>query len=1116
MDFYTVLDQVVEMVRTRGRVSYQGLKLEFDLDDNRFKAVAEELRYAHGATIRDEGSGFVWTGESAIPSATPQPSSPAAERRHLTMLFCDVVDSTPLAGRFDPEVWREIMRAYYDACGKVIARFDGHIALYLGDGLLVYFGYPVAHENDAQRAVRAGLGMVEAIGRLNVDLTAKYGLSLAVRLGCHTGLVVVGELSGTGHADMALGETPNIAARLQGIAEPNTLVIGALTHQLLGGLFTCRSLGSPVLKGVAAPPEAYQVLNESTARTRLEALGKAGLTALVGRRTEMQCLEESWARVVDGRGQVLLLSGEAGIGKSRLVRQICEQTSDAAWLVLLQCSPFYQHTALHPVIDTFERMALGFERNDSAVQKMRKLEGWLVQNGQPLADTVPLFSSLLSIPLTPEYTGVTVPPDQLKQQTLQAIVKVTLDRAAQQPLLFVMEDLQWIDPTTVELLTLIIEQVPAARIMMLLTYRPDFEPPWPPLPHVAAITLGRLPPGDAAEMASRVAGRKRLPAEVMGQVMAKTDGVPLFVEELTKMLLESGLLVEHAERYELTGPLPALAIPNTLHDSLTARLDQLSPVKSVAQLAATLGREFSYALLRAVAPGNEHDLRQGLRRLTDAELLYEDGSPPESTYRFKHALLQDAAYQSLLISTRQHHHQRIARALESDFPGTVSTQPELLAHHYTEAGLTAQAIPYWLAAGQRALQHSANREAANHANRGLKLLATLPDTPERNRQEISLQILLGTSLGSVDGPQSVESIYARACDLARQVGGTPELFPALSGLQYAQIVQGHLPKARALAEEFVGLAEPKHDPLIMGVGHRMLAYTAWWQGDVVDVRNHSAKGLACYAQDQHQECVVSYLQDTGVLCGYLSALADWVLGYPTQAVQTMERTVAHARGLEHSYSVALTLLFSAQLAQLRRNPESARTQAEAALAISRDHGLDAVELWCLLPRGWALAEEGEVTRGISDICEALERRRALGIAAVYPWFHALLAEAYGKAGQVEAGLASLEEALGWVHRNDEHLYEGEVYRIRGELLLEQDGPDTAAAEQCFERALQVAREQQAKSWELRAATSLSRLWQEQGRRDEARELLVPVYDWFTEGFDTADLQDARALVDSLS
>ncbi|WP_342669642.1 AAA family ATPase [Aldersonia kunmingensis] len=1110
-----MLDQVVELVSSRGRVSHQALRLEFDLDDGHFQAIREELHYAHRETIREEGSGFVWVGKPA--DAAPLPQSPEAERRHLTMLFCDLVGSTPLASQFDPEEWREIMRTYYDACGKVIARFDGHIALYLGDGLLVYFGYPLAHEDDAQRAVRAGLGIVETVGQLNAGLVEKHGVTLAVRIGCHTGLVVVGELSGTGHDDMALGETPNIAARLQGVAEPNTLVVSAFTHQLLGGLFTCESLGSPHLKGVAAPMEAFQVLSESTARTRLEAIGNAGLTPLVGRRAEVARIEERWDRARSGNGQVVLVCGEPGIGKSRVIRHIGEYaTDDDARLVPLQCSPFYQHTALHPLIDGLERVALGFERHDSATQKMRKLEGWLVQNGQPLADAVPLWAALLSIPLTPEYAPITAPPDQVKKQTLDALAAMTLKQSDRQPLLFVMEDLHWVDPTTIEFLSLLIELVPNARIMMLLTYRPEFEPPWAPHTDLARITLGRLPPDEAGELASRVTGGKTLPMDLMGQVIAKTDGVPLFVEELTKMLLESGHLVERAERYELNGPLPALAIPSTLHDSLTARLDQLSAVKPLAELAATLGREFSYALLRAVSLWDDDNLQLGLRQLTEAELLYEKGQPPTSTYRFKHALIQDAAYALLLRSTRQQHHQRIAEALESRFPEVVSTQPELLAHHYTEAGLTAQAIPYWQAAAQRALQRYANDEAATHAMRGYDLLSTLPDTPQRAKQEISLQILLGGAVASVRGPHAGEHNYARACELARQVGSTPELFPALSGLQYAQILRGHMKKARALAEEFLELAEPQQDPLILAVGHRMLAYAAWWQGDVVGVRDHTAKGLALYSPDQYRTCIVSYIQDSGVLCGYLNALSHWVLGYPTRAVEVMEQTLTRARGFEHPYSVGLTLLMSAQLAQLRRDTESALAQAEAALSISRERDLHAVALWCLLPRGWALAEQGEVAAGIADIREAMDRRRAFDMGAVWPWFFALFAEAKGKAGQFDEGFAALDEAMQWVERNDEHLYESEVYRINGELLLEQSAENATQAEQCFQRALEVARQQQAKSWELRAATSLARLWQQQGKRDQACELLMPVYGWFTEGFDTADLQDARVLVDDLS
>ena len=638
------------------------------------------------------------------------------------MLFCDLVDSTALARQLDPEDLREVVRAYQDTCAKVIARFEGHIAQYLGDGLLVYFGYPLAHEDDAQRAVRAGLGMVEAVGQLNTRLAQEQSVQLAVRLGIHTGLVVVGEVGGgTRQEQLALGETPNIAARLQGLAAPNTLVISAATLQLLGGFFACQPLGTRLVKGLTHPLAVYRVLYESMARSRLEAAGSTGLTPLVGREQEVRVLLERWAQVKDGSGQVVLLSGEAGIGKSRLVEVLKEQVASEpqAWLTPCQCSPYYQHSALYPWIDLLERVALRFERQETPGQKLSKLEGLLVQHGLPLAEAVPLFAALLSLPLPAGYAPLMVSPEQQKQRTLQALLTILLRIAAQQPVLFVMEDLHWVDPSTLELLSLLVDQGPTARILALLTFRPDFSPPWTGRSHLTQVTVHRLPRQQAVEVIRQVARGKDLPPEVVEQIVARTDGVPLFVEELTKMVLESGLLQEREDRYELTGPLPPLAIPATLHDSLMARLDRLATVKGLAQLGATLGREFSYALLQAVSPWDEGTLQRGLQQLVEAEFLYQRGLPPQATYLFKHALIQEAAYQSLLRSTRQQYHQRIAQVLEERFPEVVETQPELLAHHYTEAGLTDQAVDYWQRAGQRAGERSANQEAISQLTTGI-------------------------------------------------------------------------------------------------------------------------------------------------------------------------------------------------------------------------------------------------------------------------------------------------------------------------------------------------------------------------------------------------------------
>jgi class 3 adenylate cyclase/tetratricopeptide (TPR) repeat protein len=767
MDLFAVVDQVIELLRSRGRVSYRALQVQFNLDDKALEALKAELIEVHQIAVDQAGTMFVWTGDGGIrpgspqwsspstppsrlpeaqsPQRTAEPHAPDAERRQLTVLFCDLVDSTALASRLDPEEWRELVRAYQETCAKVIARFEGHIAQYLGDGLLVYFGYPQAHEDDAQRAVRAGLGVVEAMGQLNTRLTQERGVSLAVRLGIHTGLVVVGEMGGgSRHEQLALGDTPNLAARLQGLAAPNTLVISAATLPLLGGFFVCQSLGTSPLKGFAQPLEVYQVLYESMARSRLEAAGSTGLTPLVGREQEAGLLRERWAQVKEGLGQVVLLSGEAGIGKSRLVQGLTEQVASEphAWLTPCQCSPYHQHTALYPIIDLLERVVLRFEREESSQQKFRKLEGFVVQYGLPLAEAVPLFAALLSLPLTANYTPLTLSPEQQKQQTLQALLTILLRIAAQQPVLFIMEDLHWVDSSTLELLSLLVDQGPTARIFALFTCRPDFNPPWTGRSHLTQVTLPRLPPRQAAELSGRVTHGKALPEEVLEQVVAKTDGVPLFIEELTKMVVESGMVREMKGHYELTGALPPLAIPATLHDSLMARLDRLATVKTVAQLGATIGRTFAYELLRAVAPLDEATLQRGLRQLVEAELVYQRGVASQATYIFKHALIQDTAYQSLLKSTRQQYHQRIAQVLAAQFPETAETHPERLAHHYTEAGLNEQAIPYWRQAGQRAVAHSAYREAAACYEQALEALQHLPGGRQAHAEAIDLRFHL--------------------------------------------------------------------------------------------------------------------------------------------------------------------------------------------------------------------------------------------------------------------------------------------------------------------------------------------------------------------------------------
>ena len=909
--------------------------------------------------------------------------TPEAERRQLTVLFCDLVDSTVLASQLDPEELREVVRAYQDTCAKVIARFEGHIAQYLGDGLLVYFGYPLAHEDDAQRAVRAGLGMIEALGQLNTRLAQERGVQLAVRLGIHTGLVVVGEVGGgTRQEQLALGETPNLAARLQGLAAPNTLVISAATLQLLGGFFACQPLGTTLLKGFAQPLAVYQVLYESMARSRLDVAGSSGLTPLVGREQEVALLLERWAQVKDGLGQVVLLSGEAGIGKSRLVQVLKEHVASEpqAWLTPCQCSPYYQHSALYPMIDLLERVALRFEREEPPPQKLSKLEGFLVQYGLPLAEVVPLLAALLSLPLTADYAPLTVSPEQQKQKTLHALLTIMLRIAAQQPVLFVMEDLHWVDPTTLEFLSLLVDQGPTARILALLTFRPDFSPPWTGRSHLTQLMLPRLPRRQATEMTSRVAHGKALPSEVVEQVVAKTDGVPLFVEELTKMVLESGLLQEREERYELTGPLPPLAIPATLHDSLMARLDRLAAVKAMAQLGATLGREFSYELLQAVSPWDEGTLQRGLHQLVAAEFLYQRGLPPQATYRFKHALIQDAAYQSLLRSTRQQYHQRIAQVLEARFPEVGETQPELLAHHYTEAGLMAQAIPYWQQAGQRAIERSAHLEAIAHLTKGLEVLRTLSDSPERAQQELGLQIALGQAWMAAKGQgvPEVERAYTRARELCRQVGETPELFPVLWGLWRFYLVQAEYQTARELAEQCLSLAQRVHDPALLLAAQYTLGGTLFHLGELAPGRAHLEQGMALYDRQQHHHLAFRYGMDLGVWCLSYVAWPLWQLGYPDQALKRNNEAITLAQELSHPLSLAAALDYAAMLHYSRREGQATQERAEAGMALSSEKGLPMFLAMGMIMRGWALAVQGQGEEGIAHLHQGLAAFRAAG------------------------------------------------------------------------------------------------------------------------------------------
>ena len=1056
-------------------------------------------------------------GQNESAPTTRITSKGEAERRQLTVMFCDLVGSTALSERLDPEDLRDVISAFQEACAGAITVYEGFIARYMGDGLLVYFGYPQAHEDDAERAIRAGLRIVEAIR----ELLPLNDLIPQVRIGIATGLVVAGDIIGEGvsEEEAVLGDTPNLAARLQALAAPDTVVIAPATHNLVSGLFEYKDLGSHDLKGISVPVRFWRVVGESAAESRFDAAHAAGITPLVGREKEIEQLLDRWDQAKDGEGQGVLMSGEAGVGKSRIVRSFRERLEDEPHnRVLYYCSPFHQNTAFYPAIDQLKR-SLRFQKNDDAIEKLDKLEALLGELGLPVLEIAPPLASLLSLPTGERYPAPSLNANELKKKIYEALVAMIVAIAYRKPVLMLIEDLHWIDPSTLELISLFIEPLRLARVVILLTYRPEFDPPWGDHTHLTGFTLNRLSRNESAAMITKVAGGKAIPEEVFDEIITKTDGVPLFVEELTKTVLESDLLDDAGDRYVLSKPLPPLAIPASLQDSLMARLDRLASAKEVAQLAATIGRRFSHELLATVSPLKWEELEDALSQLLDAGLIYRHGLPPDVTYEFKHALVQDVAYQSLLKSIRLQFHQRIAETLEQRFPETVETQPELLAQHYTAAGRSEPAITYWRLAGQRAVEHSANLEAIVHLTKGLELVDDLPDTRERSEQELGIRLTLATALLSTKGfaAPEVEQSYLRGRELCSQVGEVSQLFTVTWGLWLVCQQRGEYKKAHDLADEALALAKQQPDSALLLQAHHA-AWTNFFRlPDLPACREHLDQGLALYNLDEHGSHAFIYGgHDPGVCCLNHAALTLWFLGYADQSLNMVHKAMALAEALSHPFSLLLAHSFSGFLRQYRREPRPAQECAEATLALCAEHGIGpqfAAAAKAL--RGWAVAAQGQTDEGIMEIQEGLQALRATGTEQRKSYLLALLAETYGRAGKADQGLVELAEALESEEQSGERTWEAELHRLKGELLLFRSAADQGQAEACFRQAIAVAQKQSAKSLELRAATSFARLLQGQGKSKEARELVQEIYGWFTEGFNAADLKGAKAFIDQL-
>jgi len=1045
---------------------------------------------------------------AAVAAVVSGASAPAdAERRQLTVMFCDLVGSTPLSVRFDPEDLREIVGAYHRCVADTVGRFAGFVAKYMGDGVLIYFGYPEAHEDDAERAVRAGLAVIEAVGRLEAPERLK------VRLGVASGLVVVGDLIGAGAAQErgVIGETPNLAARLQALAQPGMLVIAASTRRQIGALFELDDLGLQALTGFAEPQPAWRVVGDSGVVSRFEAL-RSEASPLVGRNEELDLLLRRWQQAKAGEGRVVLLAGEPGIGKSRLTAALSERiASELHTRLRYFCSPYYQDSALHPFIVQLERAA-GFARDDTVEEKLGKFVA-LLAPGARGDDEIELLAELLSLPSSA--ADLNLSSQRKREMLLEALLHQLAAAARSRPVLTVFEDAQWIDPTSRELLDLTLDRVRRLPVLLVVTFRPEFEHAWSGQPHVMMLTLNRLGQHDGAALVERLAGNASLSHETIGEIVERADGVPLFVEELTKAVLESGDRDDRVDAVLAGSPLPSLAIPPTLHALLIARLDRLGPsAKEVAQIGAVIGRAFSFDLIEQVAQRPRAELRSGLDRLTGAGLLFCRGIAPQSSYLFKHALVQDTAVATLLRASRQELHARVAAALERNFADLVERQPELLARHLTSAGETERAVDQWLKVGKHAATRSAHLEAIRHLDRGLATLAALHEGPARDGREIELQLVRGLSLFTSEGYSSAEASrsYARARELAEARGDARRLFVAVYGLWQSASGRAMIRDCRRLSDRLLELAADTTDDELHLQAHHSAWATCLHSGEPATAREHCEVGRRLYDPERHRTHRLLYGgHDPGVCASNIDARARWQLGHPDTGLTIGREGLALAERIAHPFTLVTALLWSAMLHLDRGEPDLALRRLSEAETHAAEQRVGFV--WePLFLRGKALSIQGALEDAI--VCFGDGLAGGLGAARSRGYGLVGLAEAFARRGEHARALAAAREGLTAQQQTGYRQWDAELHRLEGIALVGCNRLEEA--QHALKAALRISRRQQVKSYELRAATSLARWWGEQGRRAEARDLLAPVYDWFTEGFDTADLKEAKGLLDELT
>jgi TolB-like protein/class 3 adenylate cyclase/predicted ATPase len=1035
-----------------------------------------------------------------------------AERRQITAMYCELVGAAPGDDGAALEDLREAVGGFQRCVSEAADRHEGFICRDLGNSALVLFGYPEAHEHDAEQAIRAGLELCTAVRTLRPDGDAP----IRCRVGIATGMVIIGDSDGAGvSGENIVGDAPNLAARVSLSAQADTVAIEPSTRRLIGNLFDCRELGAIETAGGAEPIRSWQVLGESVVASRFEALRGSALTSLVGRDEEIDLLLRRWVRAKTGNGQVVLISGEPGIGKSRIATALEGRLGGEPHFRLRYfCSPYHQDSALFPLCQQLAHAA-GFAHDDTPAAKWEKLEALLALAAPPDED-IAVLADLMSLPASERHPLPSLSPQRKKDRTLEALIRQLEGLARRQPVVTFFEDAHWIDPTSRELLDLTIERVRTLPVLLIVTFRPEFEPPWTGQEQVSTMGLNRLDRHDRTVLVKQIAGGKSLPNEVIAQIAERTDGVPLFIEELTRSVLESGLLREEADRWVLNSSLPPFAIPTTLHASLLARLDRLAGVRHVAQIGAAIGRQFPYALLHAISRLPDDELQVALQRLVTSELVFQRGTPPEAVYTFKHVLVQDAAHGSLLRPARRQLHAEIAAALELDSPELIETQPELLAQHFTEAGLVEKSVDYWYKAGQRSASRSAMAEAAAQLQKGLDQLSLLPDAPQRQWRELEFWSALGTVLRAAIGMAAAETgeAYVRAIQLWEQLGGPAEFLPILYGQAYFHTFRAEFDLAQCRAETLLRLSRARDDKVGIFLGHLASSQALVLTGRFSLARSHLEAAFGIYDPAFHGALAHEIGIDPRGLAETYLAIVLFCLGYPEQALARIDAAVAAVRRLADPPSLADCLANACALLVLARGLSALAARTDELEAIAAEHGFSYWRASVVFFRGWIKVNKGGVSEGIGLLHSGAAALRAAGVVAWLPPLVGVLAEGCEIAGQIDRALAHLDDGLQIVDRTGAGWFAAELNRLKGQLLLRQGHTD--AAEELYRTALGIARQQQAKLWELRAATSLARLRRDQGRHGEARDLLAPVYGWFTEGFDTPDLKEAKAMLTELA